>query len=429
MPVSASERSAAVAIAQSVQRLERLGVYAATVIGRRAHRSALAAYRRGRDPAAITRATIATMAPLLVDAMITSYLNGIWRLFLLARLQKRSLAISFTTSVYRQQLRILVRRTNLPAKKLAALEKNYGVVANMVTTKIGQDVNRKLGRAIAHSKRLGEHRREGVKRLSAAFENAGVGQLRSHQLEAVFRTQTMMANNAGAWIADQDPAIQEILWGYRYVAVGDDRTRPEHWAMDGITLPKDDPFWEENFPPNGWNCRCQAIALFEPHDIVRPPTGVKDPKGKLIKPQADEGFRFHPGKAFQSTGGIPGKVPAGALPLPKIRIPKPPSKAAVQRAKEQKILTTKTPRPPAPPTAKDAVIKTVKPARPVAIAVAGWLKPKKTLGMKLPEPVTIPKVVPAQQATIKTIKTSAEKQRAKRKRLRLRQRAVIVRMS
>ena len=30
--------------------------------------------------------------------------------------------------------------------------------------------------------------------------------------------------------------------------------RPEHAALDRITLPMSDPFWESYYPPNGWNC-------------------------------------------------------------------------------------------------------------------------------------------------------------------------------
>ena len=41
-----------------------------------------------------------------------------------------------------------------------------------------------------------------------------------------------------------------------YITMEDDRVRPEHQALDGITLPLSDPFWNKYYPPNGWNCRC-----------------------------------------------------------------------------------------------------------------------------------------------------------------------------
>ena len=40
----------------------------------------------------------------------------------------------------------------------------------------------------------------------------------------------------------------------QYRTAADDRVREEHAALHGITLPPDDPFWKQYFPPNGWRC-------------------------------------------------------------------------------------------------------------------------------------------------------------------------------
>ncbi len=42
----------------------------------------------------------------------------------------------------------------------------------------------------------------------------------------------------------------------RYVAIMDNRVRPEHAALHGKIAHRDDKFWKTNYPPNGWNCRC-----------------------------------------------------------------------------------------------------------------------------------------------------------------------------
>lgn len=47
----------------------------------------------------------------------------------------------------------------------------------------------------------------------------------------------------------------------QYRTVGDNRVRPEHQALHGVTLPIDDPFWAEYFPPNGWMCRCDTVQV------------------------------------------------------------------------------------------------------------------------------------------------------------------------
>ena len=77
-------------------------------------------------------------------------------------------------------------------------------------------------------------------------------------------------------------------YNLQYRTAGDDKVRPEHAALNGVTLPITDPFWEEYYPPNGWNCRCTVIQVRKskypvtPHDeamaLGEEATG-KDTKG------------------------------------------------------------------------------------------------------------------------------------------------------
>ena len=50
-------------------------------------------------------------------------------------------------------------------------------------------------------------------------------------------------------------------YNLQYRTQRDDRVRPEHAALDRVTLPITDPFWEEYYPPNGWNCRCTVVQV------------------------------------------------------------------------------------------------------------------------------------------------------------------------
>lgn len=48
---------------------------------------------------------------------------------------------------------------------------------------------------------------------------------------------------------------------YTYLTAGDDRVRPAHAVMHGVTAPLDHPMWRVWWPPNGYRCRCDAVRL------------------------------------------------------------------------------------------------------------------------------------------------------------------------
>lgn len=106
--------------------------------------------------------------------------------------------------------------------------------------------------------------------LQEKLDALGLSPRNSFSVENIVRTQAQIVYGAAKYEEEQQDYVQEILWGYKYVTVGDVRVRPEHARLEGVTLPKDDPFWQRYYPPNGWSCRCQAIPLFEKEKIKRP---------------------------------------------------------------------------------------------------------------------------------------------------------------
>lgn len=53
---------------------------------------------------------------------------------------------------------------------------------------------------------------------------------------------------------------------WKYVAVMDEKTRPEHAGLNGLILPANDPRWSQIWPPNGWKCRCYVVPLMA-HEV------------------------------------------------------------------------------------------------------------------------------------------------------------------
>lgn len=118
-------------------------------------------------------------------------------------------------------------------------------------------------------------------------------------LQAEYNFAVHYAQSAAQWqefVADADDFY------LRYRTAGDERVREQHRLLDGITLPVEDKFWDEFFPPNGWNCRCSVIqvpkhsatpsssseAIAKGRSATYLPNSKGENKAKI--------FRFNPGK-------------------------------------------------------------------------------------------------------------------------------------
>lgn len=88
-------------------------------------------------------------------------------------------------------------------------------------------------------------------------------------LRAEYNHAQASAEMAAKWEQFQQDGDRYNL---QYRTAGDDKVRPEHAALDRVTLPIDDPFWDTYYPPNGWNCRCTVVQVRKskypttPHD-------------------------------------------------------------------------------------------------------------------------------------------------------------------
>ncbi len=80
----------------------------------------------------------------------------------------------------------------------------------------------------------------------------------NHQyLQAEYQFATTSAQMAGKWAALDNTGRYYL----QYRTAGDSKVRDSHAALNNTTLPADDPFWSEYYPPNGWRCRCNAIEV------------------------------------------------------------------------------------------------------------------------------------------------------------------------
>ncbi len=79
------------------------------------------------------------------------------------------------------------------------------------------------------------------------------------RLKLIYDTNTRMAYSAGLW--ERMERNKKTHPYVRYITQGDERVRVSHRAWSNVTLPIGDSFWQTHYPPNGWRCRCRAVAV------------------------------------------------------------------------------------------------------------------------------------------------------------------------
>ena len=117
-------------------------------------------------------------------------------------------------------------------------------------------------------------------------------------LQAEYQFAVSSAESAANWNNLQDDTDRYWL---EYRTAGDERVRAEHRALHGICLPKNDPFWQEFYPPNGWRCRCVAVEVLA-DDYTKADSKKSIKKGETATTtigksgkNTAEMFRFNPG--------------------------------------------------------------------------------------------------------------------------------------
>ncbi len=136
---------------------------------------------------------------------------------------------------------------------LNAFRDSSVVVAHVLTTEAQEAIRFEANKAIELGIPFNTFRDK--------IKMAGLEPENPYHLRTNFQTAMSSAYEAGKWKTIQD--LKDLFPGLKYVAIMDDRVRDEHAALNGLVFPVDDPFWSRNYPPNGWNCRCDVEMMTE----------------------------------------------------------------------------------------------------------------------------------------------------------------------
>lgn len=115
-----------------------------------------------------------------------------------------------------------------------------------------------------------------------------------HYLKTEYSFAVQSASMAARWEDQQDDGGGRYLLQYR--TAGDSKVRPAHQALNGITLPSSDPFWDKYYPPNGFNCRCTVVKVRAAKYPATDSKEAMEAGDKATEGKYAEMFRFNPGK-------------------------------------------------------------------------------------------------------------------------------------
>lgn len=111
-----------------------------------------------------------------------------------------------------------------------------------------------------------------------------------YRLKTIYRTNLTTSYAAGRYNTQIAAAERRPWWIYR--DAGDTNVRPSHRARSGTVLRYDHPWWQKNYPPNGWGCRCGVDSLSDRQLEAR---GLTPTEGRL-EDIADPEWAYNPGK-------------------------------------------------------------------------------------------------------------------------------------
>ena len=138
---------------------------------------------------------------------------------------------------------------DVPPTLRYALENNAFIFSGLKTFHALREVGLSMTKEDGTVKSFAEFK-DDVKQINQRYNE--------NYLYAEYKHAVGTSQMAAKWV---DIEADGDRYDLQYRTAGDNKVRPDHAALDGITLPPSDPFWSKYYPPNGWGCRCTAVQV------------------------------------------------------------------------------------------------------------------------------------------------------------------------
>ena len=211
-----------------------------------------------------------------------------------------------------EAIRFWAERANLTWDQAKELSDAARARAFYATGLYEQDLVDRVSEALKDALANGETLEDFQKRVAEVITKQG---WKDYRVETIFRTNLQTAYSAGRYLKMQEVKKARPYW--QYLAIMDKRTRPSHAVLHEKVYPADHEFWDSNYPPNGFRCRCAVRTLSQrqvdseglsvEREMPKPQhwTDPKTNKTYYVQfPGAEKGFANNPAKEWLKNGGV-----------------------------------------------------------------------------------------------------------------------------
>ncbi len=214
---------------------------------------------------------------------------------------------------FAEQVAFFRQKINMPTERyddaLKSAHDRAFVVAGAMKADLLQDLRDAIDQAIRDGKSIGWFRKE-FERITQKhgwldYTGSETQKGRAWRTRVIYRTNIASSYAAGRYQQLKDPDLLKSRPYWKYVHNDTvEHPRPLHVSWSGLVLRHDDPWWDIHYPPNGWGCRCQVVAVTaEEYHGAKPKdegvyTRVDSAGNKHVIPKGiDFGWDYAPGQS------------------------------------------------------------------------------------------------------------------------------------
>lgn len=185
--------------------------------------------------------------------------------------------------------------------QIQSIVRKVNIDAGAATSAFIDGIEQRINDAIQEALKEGDSRTAWRDRLKEIVD------VSDSEAEAIGRTYTHRAQNAGLREVMDSEAVGEVFPYFLYQATRDNRTRPTHRAMDDKVAHKDSPLAAQmQALIEEWNCRCTLVPLTKEDAKT---LGIDDNRGAPPEPKAEPEPQEEPKPRKETPEPIPTVVP------------------------------------------------------------------------------------------------------------------------